>query len=260
MLRHSPRTLSPRTATIEHLEGRRLLSHAPAAPTAVLDASGVLEVNGTRKADLISIHVDAADATKLDVTMNGTTVSFALADVKGIHVDAGSGNDTVTVDASVNVAATLMGGNGNDSMTGGSGNDDLDGGNGKDSLSGGAGDDTVTGDNGNDNEDGGAGNDTMSGGNGNDTLAGGDGDDSLTGGNGSDDMDGQAGTDTCSGGKGHDKFHSDDTAAEITDDSKGDVEVNGSMGSDTGDHHDSNGGDTSVLVSSVQVTSGTFAA
>src|SRR5436305_1358436 len=98
MLRHSPRTLSPRTATIERLEGRRLLSHAPAAPTAVLDSSGVLEVNGTRKADVISIQVDAADATKLDVTMNGTTVSFALADVKGIHVDAGSGNDTVTVD------------------------------------------------------------------------------------------------------------------------------------------------------------------
>ena len=170
MTRHT--SLAP---TLEGLEGRTLFAVAPAA--AVL-TGGMLDVTGTKKSD--DIHVALNSATgQIDVTA-GTTLlgSFDLSAVThGIRVDAGNGKDNVLIDAALTLDATLLGGNGKDTLTGGGGNDTLDGGNGKDTLVGGAGDDTL---------DGGAGKDMLDGGDGDDTLTGGSGKDSLTGWTGND--------------------------------------------------------------------------
>ena len=81
---------------------------------------------------------------------NSHTVTVPLAAFPGrIIVSALSGNDTIILDSSVTLAATLNGGTGNDSLTGGSGSDELDGGPGNDTLTGGTGNDTMIGGNGN---------------------------------------------------------------------------------------------------------------
>ena len=157
--------------TLEGLEGRTLFAVAPAA--AVLSPNGLLDVTGTRRSEDIHVGLNAG-GTQLDVSVNGTLLgSFDLSQVTGIRVDAGNGRDNVVVDAAVNVAATLMGGNGGDTLTGGSAGDTLDGGNGKDVLAGGAGDDTLLGGNGRDVLDGGAGIDSLDGGRARDAMTGG---------------------------------------------------------------------------------------
>ena len=127
-----------------------------------------------------------------------------------IRVNAGDGNDVVTLDETNGPLPTaqLFGGDGNDTLTGGSGNDDLSGQDGNDSLFGGAGNDALSGGSGADFIAGGAGNDTLFGGDGNDFLDGdqgadvgflgagddvfrwdqGDGSDRVEGGSGSDEM------------------------------------------------------------------------
>ena len=181
MMRHT--SLAPVAArqtrpTMEGLEGRTLFAVAPAA--AVL-TGGMLDVTGTRTSDDIRVALNAG-TSQLDVTANGTLLgSFDLSAVtNGIRVDAGNGKDTVVIDAAITLDATLLGGNGKDSLTGGAGNDTLDGGKGKDLLVGGAGDDILTGGNGKDTLDGGDGNDGLDGGNSRDAMTGGAGADQFT--------------------------------------------------------------------------------
>ena len=100
-------------------------------------------------------------------------------DVSGFEVNAGEGDDTVTVAREVPVGVTLRGGPGNDRLVGGAGNDKLIGGSGNDVLVGGAGNDLLIG---------GPGNDTLIGGPGNDVLRGGPGQDILNGGSGSNEL------------------------------------------------------------------------
>ncbi len=224
---------------IEALEGRRLFSHAPLVGSAALDATGMLNVTGTKKADVIRVLVNASDATKLDVVINGAAAgTFDLSGItNGIRIDGGKGNDDIRVDeinGAVTVNVTMLGGQGNDTLVGGSGNDVLDGANGKDSLSGGAGNDTVSGGNGNDTLAGGDGDDTLHGGNGKDTLSGNDGNDHLFGDNGKDSLHGGLGDDTLNGGRGkdsvageggNDTFSSDDKDKEQLDKESDDLEA-----------------------------------
>ena len=118
-----------------------------------------------------------------------------------IQAFAGAGNDTITVDAGLSLAANLSGGQGDDTLTGGSGNDTLNGDNGNDTLFGGAGNDNLFGGNGNDMLVGGAGTDHFFGGNGDDTMIWnpGDGSDVFEGGNGFD-------TAVVNGGSGDEVF------------------------------------------------------
>lgn len=95
--------------------------------------------------------------------------------VAGFEVNAGNGDDTVTVTSAVTVPATMRGGSGRDVLTGGGGADKLIGGEGKDRLSGRGGDDLIFGGLGNDELFGGSGDDVLRGGLGNDTLTGGSG-------------------------------------------------------------------------------------
>jgi Ca2+-binding RTX toxin-like protein len=125
------------------LEPRRLLA-------ASLSSTGLLDVLGAAAAETISVSLSG---TNVVVKINNATQTFPLAKVKSLRVNAGAGNDRVTVAANL-PAATLNGGDGNDTLTGGSRNDTLNGNNGNDSLLGGAGNDTLIG---------GPGNDTLSG-------------------------------------------------------------------------------------------------
>lgn len=99
--------------------------------------------------------------------------------IAGFEVNAGAGDDVITVARSVPVSATLRGGPGNDSLSGGGAGDKLSGGDDNDRLVGRAGDDALYGGNGND---------TLLGCGGNDILRGGLGVDALTGGSGVNDL------------------------------------------------------------------------
>ena len=164
--------------------------------TAVLDPSaGLVNVTGTNLADNILV---ARSGSQLSVSSNGVEIGlFGTQGLNGFTVNALNGHDTIAVDPAVSFPATLMGGNGRDTVTGGSGDDVIDGGNGRDLLVGGAG------------------NDLLLGGNSRDVLDGGDGDDILAGGRG---------RDAVTGGLGTDRFDGD-KAREILDFAEGELLV-----------------------------------
>ena len=173
-----------RAAAVEPLEGRRMFAVAP-APLPFVDAGGVLQVEGTNKADAIVVALDAA-LGNVNVTVNGVTTAIPTAAVTGgVNVVARNGGDDVRVTEAVagefTLALTVSGGNGKDTLAGGSGADTLDGGNGNDSLAGLLGDDTLRGGNGKDLLDAGDGADTLDGGRGKDRLLGGLGVDHFVG-------------------------------------------------------------------------------
>ena len=260
---------------VESLEGRRLFAAELGADgllsvygesgrvsTITLDAVGsqneTLRVtrNGVSQnfpaASVTSIKVGMIQ-THYDVTINAVGAARSVwVEVGGTYndvirvndvgsatsllVEAGPGNDVVTVDASVTLGATVRGHQGNDTVTGGSGDDTIVGGenapnrwmtttDGDDALYGGGGRDTIYGGSGSDLVDGQDGDDalhgpqvsysanpvpdggdTLRGGAGNDQLFGGDADDALEGGDGNDLLKGEAGNDAHAGGAGNDKM------------------------------------------------------
>jgi Ca2+-binding RTX toxin-like protein len=124
---------------VEAIERRTLLSGGGSA--AVLAADGTLTVTGTSGADQIATTAqDTFNGPTLTATVNGSSSTFARADVKRLNILAGDGADTVDAstgdDGSVPIIpVTLDGGAGNDSLScgftldclvlGGSGNDSL---------------------------------------------------------------------------------------------------------------------------------------
>jgi hypothetical protein len=156
---------------------------------------GALLVSGTPAADTIALTTSGSN---LIVTLNGVSSSpILLSAINSIDVEAGAGNDYVSLGAGV-PGSSVQGGPGDDTIIGGPGNDTLGGGAGNDSISGGPGDDSIKGGQGDDVLAGGKGNDTLFGSLGNDTLRGGLGDDSLSGG---------AGTNQLYGGQGDNIFY-----------------------------------------------------
>jgi hypothetical protein len=99
--------------------------------------------------------------------------------VAGFEVNAGIGDDTVTVSRAIEIPVTMRGGAGRDLLVGGSGPDKLMGGPGDDQLAGRGGDDLIFG---------GPGNDVIVGGPGDDVLRGGPGQNSVNGGPGENDV------------------------------------------------------------------------
>jgi len=99
--------------------------------------------------------------------------------IGGFEVNAGGGDDSVSVAGNVPVPVTMRGGAGADRLTGGGGPDKLFGGPGNDHLSGRGGADVLYG---------GSGDDVLLGGSGNDVLRGGPGQDTLIGGSGSNEL------------------------------------------------------------------------
>ena len=136
------------------------------------------------------------------MAINGQAVqSFAESAVTAIRVNAGKGNDQVTIGAGLDVPATVLGDKGNDVLRGSGGDDNIDGGVGNDDCAGGRGDDFVTG---------GSGKDVLRGDTGNDDVGGDDGLDRVRGGSGKDRCSGGGGDDRVSGGSGRDDLRGDD--------------------------------------------------
>ena len=125
-----------------------MTSPTTTSPVATL-TRGLLTVTGTSVADNISVILDAT-GKNISVSTGKNSTSFPLAGVTGIFVDAGGGNDVVSLirgDGSrgIPIRTTVAGGNGNDKITGGNSNDSLAGGAGNDTLLGGRGDDFLNG-------------------------------------------------------------------------------------------------------------------
>ena len=192
----------PRHPAIEPLEPRQLLAANGMnvkAGTAALQGP-TLFVNGKGGSDKITLGLDPADLSILDVSINGRLFQFPAAAVQHISAAGRGGNDAIVISEGLGVLAinaTLDGGGGNDMLTGGSGADSLIGGGGRDTLAGGNGDDLLNG---------GGGNDVIMAGNGNDNLLGGAGKDDLRGEAGDDTLDAGSGADILTGGDGNDVF------------------------------------------------------
>lgn len=132
-------------------------------------------------------------------TIIGTNGDDSLSGTLGADVIAGlGGNDTINGSAGND---RICGGLGNDVLFGSTGNDQISGGGGADKIYGGAGTNRLLGDSGNDQIYGSTGRDTLIGGSGNDTLYGGRSNDTLYGGQGTDRLNGGLGTDLCRSGE-----------------------------------------------------------
>ena len=222
MNRSQPRRGS-RVGMFEGLEARRLLA---AAPGDILVEAGKLDVEGTRRADVIVIDLNTTTGL-IDVTINGALKGSLAPNqiAAGIECEAGPGNDSITIGAGITLEVEIDADKGNDTIVGGSGEDILDGGPGKDSISGGAGEDHIEGEAGNDVLSGGAGEDFIDGGPGKDTvdgsddsdiLLGGTGKDNILGGLGNDRLRGENGKDTCDGGDGNDDIDGGQSRDNVT--------------------------------------------
>jgi Ca2+-binding RTX toxin-like protein len=139
-------------------------------------SGGNLVVTGTASAE--TIEVRAALLGGVSVFVNNSLVPLGTFGVSGkIIVNAGDGNDAITINGDVKINADVFGGAGNDTIVGGGGHDYLDGG---------ADNDQLTSRNLSDMLLGALGDDTLLGGNGRDLLIGGDGSDSIAGDNAED--------------------------------------------------------------------------
>lgn len=220
---------------LQALERRTLMA---ADPLTAVVSRGLLTITATAADDAITVSRSGNDWTIKD----GDWSKVITAVVTKLMVNAKAGNDTVLIEASANVPATLMGDLGNDTLTaagvatslnGGAGNDSLAGGVGNDTLNGEAGNDTLAGGDGDNKLLGGAdndalsvnngknwlqgdgGNDVLNGGDGANTLLGGLGNDAIAGGASNDSIQGGLGSDTLSGGGGIDTIdYTDHNAAQ----------------------------------------------
>lgn len=125
--------------------------------------NGALRIAGTSGNDQIGVGYDGT-ASKLLVVRNGIGRVFSTSGVYKIIVDAGAGDDVITITKAGRYRTLIVGGTGNDKITTGGGRDYLSGGTGNDSLYAGSSEDTLLGDAGNDYLDGQLGTDTLDGG------------------------------------------------------------------------------------------------
>jgi len=187
----------------------------------------VLTISGTTQNDVVWVGVvTGLTGTVVSVELNEQVADFPIGSVASIVVKGYEGDDNVTISSTVWLAATVDGGDGNDSVRGGSGPDRIIGGYGSDTLYGGTGNDVVWGSGHSDTMYGGDGDDVLAGNGGNDKMYGGNGRDRLNGGSGDDELVGDsgqdllvaigAGTDTIAGGYQWDNFWID--AADVLTD------------------------------------------
>ena len=162
----------------------------------VLTSSRVLQLSGTSGNDVIALKGETSSNGSIFITnINGQNYAVGFADVSGVELRCGAGDDVITVSGLPFPSLYIDGGDGNDKIQGGDGNETLVGGAGKDQIDGGGGNDRLNGNGGNDKLFGGAGADRLYGYAGNDYLDGGSSGDRLEGGPGLDTMLGQSGND-----------------------------------------------------------------
>src|SRR6267142_4356897 len=101
------------------------------------------KVSGTSGPDVITAQLDPGG---VKVTVNGVAEVRSLLQFKGLLVRGRGGNDRITLDSQLTVAARIFGEKGNDTIEGGQNNDRLSGGPGDDFILGVGGNDTLLGD------------------------------------------------------------------------------------------------------------------
>jgi uncharacterized delta-60 repeat protein len=171
----------------------------PSTPVTV-DVNGNLLIPGTNGNDTFQVNVATGG---VDVIYNGIDAGV-FHPTGQIIVNGKNGDDKITIDPAITLAASINGGAGNDTITGGGGNDSIDGGAGNNNLAGGAGDDTLTGSSGNDTIDGGSGSNLIKAGGGLDVITAGDGNNTVTGAGDNDSITVGNGNNTISGGGAND--------------------------------------------------------
>ncbi len=232
---------------VESLEPRRLLS--------VSMGQHSIDVEGTRRNDVISIRQDTLHASKLVITVNGVAAKYSMDAITQLTINAGRGNDVISVDDirrsfSVNISAgdgddqvttARLGATGEFNVGGEGGNDKLTAGPAyNNSFDGGAGNDTLTGGASNNNFSGGDGNDILSGPNAAyDGFNGGEGNDTLTGGHFGDALSGNGGNDLINAGAGNDSLDGND-GNDLLNGDAGDDSINGEEGNDVIEGGDGN--------------------
>jgi hypothetical protein len=127
-----------------------------ALPAATDLSGGMLMILGSSGPD--SVAVTRVGST---IRVNGTEAVYVAEQVRGIAIDAGEGDDIVSVASNLSVPVWMYGGGGNDRLEGGAGTNYVFGGAGADTLIGGAGSDQLYGGGGNDQIHGGGGLDTV---------------------------------------------------------------------------------------------------
>ncbi|MFO1006479.1 MAG: cadherin domain-containing protein, partial [Planctomycetaceae bacterium] len=112
---------------------------------------GTLTVYGTSRNDTITIR-SSSGFIRIDANGSQSLTTIPASSTPQINVNGGDGNDTITIDSSVNatIPTFLYGEGGNDTLTGGLGSDRLFGGIGNDLLNGKAGADSLNGEDGDD--------------------------------------------------------------------------------------------------------------
>ena len=119
----------------ESLE-RRVLLAATTTAAAIVDHLGVLHVNGTDGSDHIDVLRVGEHVVVFVEPLRTQTVTYDVASLQSITIDAGAGDDDILIDERIDLSADVRGGAGNDVLTGGAGHDRLDGGTGDDVLDG----------------------------------------------------------------------------------------------------------------------------
>ncbi len=140
-MRNNKSIKSIRTAVVEVLESREMLSGTPLTinQTAVYTGSQ-LQIIGTSAADKITVKQTAAG---LVIGNTGGWTTTVAGTFNSILINSGNGNDSVAVDASVHTNTTIEGGAGNDTFVSGSGNDTIYAGTGTNTITAGIGNDTI---------------------------------------------------------------------------------------------------------------------
>jgi len=134
-----------------------------------LSAGDATAITATGSKGLTIVGFTSAAVTSVDASaMTGAFVMGAAASDLASTITGGSGNDTLYGGT---LADNILGGNGNDTIYAGAGNDTIDSGSGTSTVDGAAGNDTIVGGSGNDSFEGGSGRDSLDGGAGNDSFA-----------------------------------------------------------------------------------------
>jgi len=135
------RNRSKSQPVIETLEGRTLMTAVALGVTEVaFDGGTQLRITGTSGNDQITVtQTDAG----LVIGNTGGWTKTVTDTIKSLYINGEAGNNSIKLDASVTIDATVIGGGVNDTLVAGSGNNTLYGGTGKNVLQSRTGNDTL---------------------------------------------------------------------------------------------------------------------
>ncbi|HET6249451.1 MAG TPA: C2 family cysteine protease [Tepidisphaeraceae bacterium] len=127
-------------AIIENLEARTLMTAAPLGISEVAyDGGTQLRITGTTANDQITVKQTTAGL----LIANGTWTRTVTDKINSLYINGEAGNNSITLDGSVTLNATLVGGGVNDNIVAGNGTNTLIGGTGKNVLQSRTGNDTL---------------------------------------------------------------------------------------------------------------------